>query len=225
MSYIRPLSVLTFCLALSPSTNLLASDNHLKAETCKSTSPVNTYDVYRKNKKIGSHMICFKQNGAELSVFAETQMKVKFLFITAYKYTYQSHETWVDGKLKSVNTRVNDNGKKSATSAVDESTNGETLENAINIPYAFYTTNHWNSSAVMQPSLFNTITGELNKISVADRIWSKEFIEYSIVGELNINTRYDDDKNWIGMTFKHSDGSKIEFRCVDCRNTPRIKVS
>ena len=117
---------------------------------CQTEALSNSYDVLRKGKRIGSHTICFKEENDKLYVSAETKMKVKFLFFTAYRYQYVSREVWSNGSLNSVSTRVNDNGDKIATDAVRSqgSIKAKFEDTSSQIPFDFYTTNHWNSAAV-----------------------------------------------------------------------------
>lgn len=196
-------------------------------------SAVNSYEVLRNGKRIGTHEIRFERYGNALKVVAETNMKVKFLFITAYKYRYVSEELWVGGELQQVETRVNDNGKELFSSATR---NGDGYKVARTdggdvVPPAFMTTNHWNDAAPRFSQLFNTITGKINDvtftpvttgdISTAPQL-TADAKAFSVRGELNINTFYDSSGNWLGMVFEHKDGSTIEFRCVDCKNMPEI---
>lgn len=202
-------------------------------EQVGAVSAVNTYEVLRNGKRIGTHEIRFSRDGDALQVVAETNMKVKFLFITAYKYRYVSEEYWLGGELQRVETKVNDNGKELFSSATR---NGDGYEVARTdggsvIPLAFMTTNHWNDDAPQFNQLFNTITGKINEVTftpvavpeiTADQQLAIDAKEFSVRGELNINTFYDSSGNWLGMVFEHKDGSTIEFRCVDCRNMPGI---
>lgn len=192
--------------------------------TLTASESVNSYEVLRNGKRIGSHEIRFSREGDALRVVAETNMKVKFLFITAYKYRYVSEEVWRDGQLLSVETEVNDNGKERFSRAV---LNGDgykvaRTDGADIIPTSFMTTNHWNDDAPAYSRLFNTITGKINEVTFTPVEAAKGGAgqEFSVRGELNINTFYDPAGHWLGMVFEHTDGSEIEFRCVDCRNMP-----
>lgn len=190
-------------------------------EPTESSTKTNEYVVYRNNKKIGQHSITFEDRNGTLVVTAETRMRVKFLFITAYRYHYFSQETWQDGVLQSINTLVNDNGDKINTAAEMRGSSfiARSGSDLRTIAAPIFTTNHWNARALEQPALYNTITGKMNTIVVA--AGDSEF-ENQISGDLNINTYYDTDGHWLGMRFRHDDGSRIEFRCVRCRNTPGL---
>ncbi len=202
-------------------------------EQVGAASAVNTYEVLRNGKRIGTHEIRFSRDGDALQVVAETNMKVKFLFITAYKYRYVSEEYWLGGELQRVETKVNDNGKELFSSATRSGSGYEVArtDGGSIIPPAFMTTNHWNDDAPQFNQLFNTITGKINEVTftpvtasdmTADPQLATDAKEFSVRGELNINTFYDSSGNWLGMVFEHKDGSTIEFRCVDCKNMPEI---
>ena len=53
-----------------------------------------TYDIIRKNKVIGTHQIEFIENKDTLLVKTNINIKVTVLFVTAYKFSHQSTETW-----------------------------------------------------------------------------------------------------------------------------------
>ena len=52
------------------------------------------FDVIRKNNVIGSHEITFVKNDDVLLVETNIEVEVKVLFISAYKFSHQSTETW-----------------------------------------------------------------------------------------------------------------------------------
>ena len=184
------------------------------------SAPENTYIVLRNNKQIGTHRITFEKKLDHLHVTSETHLRVKFLSFTAYRYRYFSEESWPDGVLQSISTNINDNGKKTSSTA-EISGNayitrlGDKLE-TVGSPV--FTTNHWNKKALSQGALFNTLTAKMNSIEVLHGTTQNE---YAIRGDLDINTFYDNAGHWLGMRFTHTDGSQIEFRCADCKNTPK----
>lgn len=184
------------------------------------------YEVLRKNKKIGTHRIGFDETDAGTKVTARTEMKVKLLFVTVFKYEYVSEELWCGDKLLKVETRVNDNGTKTNTLAVnnDERFVAELNGKSYELPSDFYPTNHWNAGVVEASKVFNTITGQINTVSyqpsgeaiLQTELGEKAVTQFAVDGELAINSFYDRAGNWSGMAFEHEDGSLIEFRCVKC---------
>ncbi|TNE64367.1 MAG: hypothetical protein EP335_07860 [Alphaproteobacteria bacterium] len=200
----------------------------LATAACADDNPVrdstNQYQVFRNGHRIGSHEIRFEQSCGTLHVRAETRMKVKLLFVTVYRYHYVSDEVWQAGRLKSVRTRVEDNGEIRTSQA--DLRDGQYLAHRAGgrvetLDGTFMTTNHWNADVARAASLFNTITGKLNRVSITPVPAGGETM-LEVRGDLDIDSFYDDAGNWLGMRFRHTDGSLIEFRCTDCRNTPEL---
>jgi hypothetical protein len=190
-----------------------------------SVSAANEYEVLRNGKIIGQHTVSFEGTQGRMTVTAETHMQVKILFFTAYQYHYKSKEFWCGNQLEAVRTVVNDGGDANAVSAQREQ-NGYAID--LNGTPSFVSgslppTNHWNIELISSERLFNTITGQLNRVQIVGVNAPQEptnIRKYAIRGELNIDTAYDQAGNWMGMKFDHDDGSTIEFRCLDCNNTP-----
>ncbi len=184
------------------------------------------YEVLRKGSKIGTHTISFDKTDEGLRVTAETKMKVKLLFVTVFKYEYVSEELWCGDDLLKVETRVNDNGEKLHTLAVNEGGRfiASTENKSYELPSDFYPTNHWNQGVVGTNKVFNTITGEIDSVAyqragemvVETKLGEKPVTKFAVQGDLEINSFYDKAGNWSGMAFEHPDGSQIEFRCVKC---------
>ncbi|MGO1120702.1 DUF6134 family protein [Rhodovibrionaceae bacterium A322] len=192
------------------------------ADPAQPRPSVNRYSVLRDGDLIGSHTVAFTPTESGLQVDVETKMAVKLLFFTAYRYHYKSRETWTDNKLLSVETEVNDNGEVITTSARsnDQGYLSSKGESSRFIQTNLIPTNHWNRMALLQPALFNTITAQLNEVTIEATPDPQHF---KVRGELNIDTFYDQSGNWLGMKFKHEDNSDIEFRCLDCTNTPEMQ--
>ena len=193
--------------------------------TLSNEQTINKYDVLRNGKKIGTHAIRFEPGPGGLRVIAETKMEVRILFITAYRYHYVSEELWCENTLQQVTTRVDDNGNRSETDAQWQGDGYFVRRNDETgfIQGPIVSTNHWNDRATSVDAVFNTITGKINAVSVTPDVNTAPRLsgqEYEMRGELNIDTYYDSAGNWQGMVFNHKDGSEIEFRCIDCGNTP-----
>ena len=64
-----------------------------------------SYTVTRDGSTIGTHAVTIDQSGAQTKVGVETDIAVKVLFVTAYKFKHASQELWSNGDRKS--TRLN----------------------------------------------------------------------------------------------------------------------
>ena len=185
----------------------------------------NSYDVLRKGKKIGTHVISFYGSPEALKVQAKTHMQIDVMFITAFKYTYDSIERFCGTELQSVDTYLNNNGdERTVPVKLDASTAdyvSGSKDGEITISDDFITSNHWNKS-VTATAILNTATGLIDKVSISPpSLADAEGIQtYAVRGDIDYDTRYDADGNWNGMRFEHPKGGMIEFICTDCRNTP-----
>lgn len=172
------------------------------------------FDVKRNGKKIGDHFVTFKQENGTLAVKAETKIRVKFLFITAYKFDYKSEEIWQDNELRSLNAYTNDNGD---VSEVNYSYNDESSP--------LFSTNHWNPNVLEADHVLNTITGKINDVTISKMGWENLSIQDETVsalrhvysGDLNdVTTWYDEQGRWVGLQFKGKDETVISYECNLC---------
>jgi len=191
------------------------------------------FEVYRKGSRIGRHKVKFKQEGDLLIVENEFKVKVKILFVTAYKFVFDAVGTWKDGALVSMKGDVNDNGKKVKIDAVVKEDGkfytigkkGEFIADSW-----VYPTNHWNVGAVDQSLVLNTLNGNLAEVAVvrhgietietvAGPISAEKF-EYT--GDLrDTNVWYDSEGRWVKMVFTTKSGETIEYVCRECGVTGR----
>ncbi|MDG1996316.1 MAG: DUF6134 family protein [Emcibacteraceae bacterium] len=191
--------------------------------------PEITFDIKRKGKKIGSHSVTFDAQGDKLLIEATTKIRVKFLFITAYKFDYSSKEIWEQGHLVSLQSHTNDNGKNSSVTmgygenSVDVIHNGEATSNQFIQP--LFTTNHWNPNILNSNQVLNTITGKTNKIEISsvgmDEVptanGERKAMHHKYSGDLmDISTWYDQHDRWVKLNFKGNDGSIISYECNKC---------
>ena len=87
------------------------------AEPVKTWQPkagdVINFNVLRDGKAFGKHAVRFEK-GADGTLIATTDVSLKAGLgpVTVFRYDLDATETWVGGKLLSVNGKVNDDGKK-----------------------------------------------------------------------------------------------------------------
>ena len=58
-----------------------------------------SYDIWRKNKVIGTYEILFSENNGNLNIETIIDIEVKIFFVTAYKFFHKSKEIWKDLKF------------------------------------------------------------------------------------------------------------------------------
>ena len=70
------------------------------------------FDIIRKNKNIGHHIISFDIKDDILYVNIEVIINVKISFFTIYKYRHQNNEQWKENKLFKISTNSLTNSRK-----------------------------------------------------------------------------------------------------------------
>lgn len=186
------------------------------------------FDVYRKGSRIGRHKVSFEQDGDQLIVDTDFKLKVKLLFVTAYKFTFKATGVWEDGQLVSVQGDVNDNGDKRKIDAFvkDDGKFFTTGKKGEFVADSWvYPTNHWNIGAVDSRVVLNTLNGDLAEVEVirhgietvdtkAGPVQAEKF-EYT--GQLrDTNVWYDSAGRWVKMVFTTKTGETIEHVCREC---------
>ena len=71
------------------------------------------FDVFRAGDKVGFHRVAFKADGLRLTVRSSFQLRIDFLFLTAFHFHYQSTAEWRGGILDKLDARVDDDGDQS----------------------------------------------------------------------------------------------------------------
>src|SRR5438094_63787 len=71
-----------------------------------------SYNVTVDGKDSGNYTIKFVKDKGDVTIGCIAQVKVKVGFITAYHYDYTGTEVWKDGRLVTLNSTCNDDGKK-----------------------------------------------------------------------------------------------------------------
>ena len=134
------------------------------------------FDIIRKNKVIGSHEIKFIENNDVLLVETNINIKVKVLFIVAYKFAHQSTETWSEGNFIKIDAHTDfedereyfikgrDDGDLFLASGMDGK-----LELDKNI----LPSNFWNIDILKQKEIFDTQKGIVRIIEVEDLGYEK----------------------------------------------------
>lgn len=210
----------------------VGATDELRASETKSVDPITLYgdklefEVSRNGKPVGSHRVFFfeKQN----AVLADTVFKIEIslLKIPLYNFKYESQGHWENGRLRSINVDVDDDGK------VDKFA-GFRLPNAFLIngkpqPLAkgteIYPTNHWNNGVLSQSEVFNTLTGKINQVSIKNAGPEKVAVKggsvtadrYVYSGDLEVESWYDSQGRWVKLRFKAEDDSLIDYMCTTC---------
>lgn len=187
-----------------------------------------SFVVRRNGNDVGFHRTTFNRRGEVLEAVSEMNLKVKFLFITAYNFSYRAESRWCDDALLELNATTTRNGRSTTVTAVRESV-GVTIagpKGTVAAPDFIFPTEHWHPEVLDDRQVLNTITGGVNQVAIED-LGDTEVItldgiklparHYRYTGQLQTEAWYDAQGRWVKLRFAAEDGSTIEYVCVSCR--------
>ncbi len=184
------------------------------------------FQVYLNDSPIGFHNFRLnpQENGYELET--EARFKVKFLFVTAYRYQHENVETWRNGCLERIEARTNDNGDRfrvigqrdaggfdlAATAGPDS------LDAGCVRTFAY-----WDLAALQDTQLLNSQTGAYQPVEVA--LIGRESIDvagepvvadrYSLNAEgLDLDLWYTPEGEWLALTSTVEKGRQLRYELV-----------
>ncbi len=183
-----------------------------------------SFDVKRNGKSIGQHVVNIRDDGEQIVVDSEIDVKINIAFVTVFRYNQKGHEVWKDGQLLSLSTLSNDNGNEIKLTAERSSDglmvhgtrfDGKMAELAL-------PTSYWNEATIACTKMFNTQNGKVMDVNVskdgADVVQangrSVEATKYVIGGDLNKQIWYDRAGTWVKSIFNVR-GQTIEYVLVD----------
>lgn len=159
------------------------------------------FDMLRKGKDIGDHSITYSLTDEHLIVDVSIKIKVKFAFITAFKYVHHNREIWTrDGaELLSIDTKTNDNGRKFEVTGRRVDDGFEiTIDGAVYMTGPDITpTSYWHPRTPQMGTLLNTQKGELAQVELSGGNG-----RYAIGGDIrDVNLTYDASGCLVGLDF------------------------
>jgi len=188
--------------------------------------PEYTLDIRREGSVIGQHGLAFRQQDGRWQVGVASEVAIKLAFITVFRFTYRSDETWTDGRLTALMADTDDDGDRTRVAAVAQ---GDALKISGSggdwiAPRGSFATSHWQRPSTGPGVVINTLTGKRNDVVVTDQ--GEETIQTGVgpirarrlnyAGELELDSWYEADGRWLGMRFKGRDGSVIDYICTRC---------
>lgn len=182
-----------------------------------------SFTAVRNGQTIGHHSLTFQKNGAHLTVSTAIDLAVKFLGVTAYRYSHRAQEVWSGDTFQGLTAQTDDDGKKHAIqirrdgAALTVERNAEAVRTTL--PPQLLPSTHWNVRQVRQSALVNTQTGTEARVQVS--VLGRETIRtasssidatrYRYTGDLVMDQWFDDAGRWVKTSFTASDGSTVEY--------------
>jgi hypothetical protein len=130
-----------------------------------------TYDIWRKNKVIGTYEILFFEKDDILNIETNIDIEVKILFITAYKFSHQSKEIWKAGKFIKIEgySDFEDERKYFIKGEVkDGFLFASGMDGELKLDKNLIPSNYWNNDVMYQNEIFDTQKGIVRKLNVKE---------------------------------------------------------
>lgn len=228
------LALLTLCFVMMLGKGAVAQMTDLPFDTATASDPLELYgpevvfDVYRKGNLVGEHRVSFERlTDGRIQATSRFEIAIKVLFITAYRYTYDSIGIWQDNEMLSMSARVNDNGDEVTLEAIRTDTGYDIAgrDGAYTAEAPLFPTTHWNTGILTQSRVLNTLTGNLDEVTITPsgqemvltNAGEVEATKFVYTGELDVTVWYDAEGRWVNMRFPGKDGTEITYTCRSCQ--------
>lgn len=202
------------------------------------------FSVTRNGKPVGSYQVLFTGEPADWKVESRMALDFRAYLFFSYRFRYLGIEHWQGDDMQRFSSRIDRNGELSETfvqrtadsnglpfwrgglrEAKKAEPASETLQPLVNGVKNLALSNHYNRGIIRQNQLFNSLTGQLNRIelvregreAVSDGRDTLNTTRYRYTGDLKDTwVWYADDNRWLRMRFIADDGSTIQLNCQRC---------
>lgn len=207
------------CLASTASANING------AAWSPEDGDVIAFDVLRKGKPFGEHVISFDVSD-DGTVIAKTNVSLRAGFgpITVFKYELSSEETWRDNALVALTGRLVENGDEETVEATlkDGSLVVDGTAYSGDAPSDIIPSSHWNIREISGERMLSTENGEIIEFTV-ETLGTEtldiggaeiETTKYLLDSDIDVELWYDDQGRWLKLAFE-ARGQTIEYRLRD----------
>lgn len=180
------------------------------------------FSITRNGEPIGTQAIEINRAGPETSVNVATDLTVKVLFVTAYRFVQTESEHWVNGRLVGLQSSTNSNGTlhnvqvTADNTGLDIQADGKTSRADQDIMPASF----WNPELLQRSTLLDTQAGKVAPVSVLDNGVENLKINaqivkahhYTIKSIFSQDLWYDPQAHLVQSKMVGTDGSIIMYR-------------
>jgi hypothetical protein len=166
------------------------------------------FAILRDGTPIGTHRVEIEEVRDETQVHVSIVLDIGFGFIPLYAYRHESREIWRNGRLISIESHTDDNGRTMTVSA-HLSTEGLRVAGSggnFVAPAETVPTSYWNPAMASERPLLDTQVGRILKVTRVPLGPGR----WRLQGDLNLEINYSADGSWTGLRFHHK-GSEFVY--------------
>ena len=201
---------------------LIITDQTISKEIVVPKNNEIKFDIIRKNKNIGQHIITFKKENDILNVNIEVNINVKIGFLSIYKYSHQNHEQWKDDKLYKIATNTFTNSKKKyfvSGNQIEDSFECYGVDDKIITESDVIPISYWNKEIINRKIFLDSQKGILREFNInileEEEITFNNNIIYTEKYELIVITKHITDEKPFPILYlwytKDGELMKLEF--------------
>lgn len=185
-----------------------------------------SYRVLRKGSPFGEHVLTLRRAGDDLIVRNDIEIVARMFGIPVYRYEHNNEEIWRDGRLQSVSSETDKNGKAFDLSAErrDGVLHVKGRKGELALKGDILTTSLWHPQTPFADRLLDIEDGVMKQVS--GRLESREAVptpggdssarHYRLSGEMEREIWYDAACRLVRVEFNtKKDGSRITLEPVE----------
>lgn len=180
------------------------------------------FKVFLDDSEIGYHRFSLSGDAAESHVTSEADFRVKFLFVTAYRYRHSNSETWQGDCLQRIESQTNANGEKVSVSGALGPDGFQFKGSEGDAPGSdcVKTFAYWDPAFLNEGELLNSQTGEMLAVKV-ESLPSESLVvdgapvlaqKYRLSAKgMELLLWYSEDREWLGLQSTTKGGRKLRY--------------
>lgn len=183
------------------------------------------FRVYLNDSPIGYHRFELSGDPQQRRLVTEADFKVKFLFVTAYRYQHQNTEIWQDDCLQRMESRTDANGKILSVQGErgPESFQVVATGRQDAVKGCVKSFSYWDPSFLEETHLLNSQTGELVPVLVEPLPGQSYTVRgqdvpargYRVLGKnIDMEIWYSRDSQWLGLVSSIKGGRTLRYELI-----------
>lgn len=183
------------------------------------------FRVYLGDSAIGHHSFRLTEQSGQRTLVTEADFRVRFFFLTAYRYQHVNTESWQDDCLQKIESRTDANGRVVKVNGLRGPAGFEIHAPVPHgpVPDCVKTFAYWDAGILEEDRLLNPQTGELMPITVEQmpeeelRVRGLDIParKYRLLTkDLSLDIWYSADREWLALESTTKDGRKLRYELI-----------